>query len=423
MTDIPIGILFLGLFLLILSSAFFSSSETAMMAVNRYRIRTKAENGNRSARLVLRLLQTPDKLLGTILFGNNVANIAASTLATVIGLRLFGNAGLAYAPLLLVFIVLIFAEVAPKTLAAISPERIAFPAAWVLAFLQIVLTPFVWLVKFFSNGFLRLFGVSVIAQNDALTTEELRAAVTESGGKLNTSHKEMLLRILEMERVTVEDVMVPRSDIEAVDLEDDWDEIVEQLATSHHTRVPVFNGSLDNFVGIAHIRKMFYLSQMGEFNKQSMLEMIREPYFIPENTSITHALTNLKNQRRRFGVVVDEYGDIKGLVTLEQILEEIVGKFTTIVPGADEEITPQPDNSYLVRGNTYLRDINRELGWSLPTDTAKTVNGLIIEQLEDIPQASTCFRVGQYTIEIVQTRDTSVHIARLQELPISAIPH
>lgn len=217
--------------------------------------------------------------------------------------------------------------------------------------------------------------------------------------------------------------MVPRSDIEAVDLEDDWDEIVEQLATSHHTRVPVFNGSLDNFVGIAHIRKMFYLSQMGEFNKQSMLEMIREPYFIPENTSITHALTNLKNQRRRFGVVVDEYGDIKGLVTLEQILEEIVGKFTTIVPGADEEITPQPDNSYLVRGNTYLRDINRELGWSLPTDTAKTVNGLIIEQLEDIPQASTCFRVGQYTIEIVQTRDTSVHIARLQELPISAIPH
>jgi len=296
-----------------------------MMAVNRYRIKSLADNGHRSARLVLRLLESPDKLLGTILFGNNVANIAASTLATVIGLRLYGDAGLAYAPLLLVFIVLIFAEVAPKTLAAISPERIAFPACWVLAVLQVVFSPFVWLVKIFSNGFLRLFGVRVIAQNDALSTEELHAAVRESGGKLEASHKDMLLRILEMEQITVEDVMVPRADIEAIDLEDDWDEIVEQLATSHHTRVPVFTGSLDNFVGIAHIRKMFYLSQIGEFDKESMLAMIREPFFVPENSSITHALNNLQQRRRRFGVVVDEYGDIKGLVTLEQILEEVVG--------------------------------------------------------------------------------------------------
>ena len=252
-----------------------------MMAVNRYRLKSLANNGHRSARLVSKLLDSPDKLLGTILFGNNVANIAASTLATVIGLRMFGDIGLAYAPLLLVFIVLIFAEVAPKTFAAINPERIAFPASWVLSFLQKLLAPFVWLVKVFSNGFLRLFGVSVVAQTDALSSEELHAAVHESGGQLNTSHKEMLLRILEMEKVSVEDVMVPRSDIEAIDLEDDWDEIVEQLATSHHTRVPVFNGTLDNFVGIAHIRKMFYLSQIGEFDKKSMLAMIRELYFYP----------------------------------------------------------------------------------------------------------------------------------------------
>lgn len=390
-----------------------------MMAVNRYRIKSRAEAGHRSASLVLKLLETPDKLLGTILFGNNVANIAASTLATVIGLRLFGNAGLAYAPLMLVFIVLVFAEVAPKTLAAIHPEKIAYPAAWVLTFLQILLQPFVWLVKFFSNGFLRLFRVKVVAQSDALTTEELRAAVRESGGKLDHSHKEMLLRILEMEKNTVEDVMVPRNDIEAIDLEDDWDDIVEQLATSHHTRVPVFNGTLDDFVGIAHIRKMFYLSQMGEFNKQSMLDMMREPYFIPENTSITHALTNLQEQRRRFGVVVDEYGDIKGLITLEQILEEVVGKFTTIVPGNEEEIQLSPDGGYLVRGSTFLRDINRQLGWRLPTNSAKTVNGLITEYLEDIPQANTCFRLGRYVIEIKQTRDTSVQVARLQELPVT----
>jgi len=287
-----------------------------MMAVNRYRIKNRAAAGHRSAKLVLRLLESPDKLLGTILFGNNVANIAASTLATVVGLRLFGDAGLAYAPIALVFVVLIFAEVAPKTLAAINPERIAYPAAWVLSFLQIVLTPFVWLVKIFSNGFLSLFRIKVTAQNDALTSDELRAAVSESDEQLNTSHKDMLLRVLGMEKVTVEDVMVPRAEMEAIDMDDEWDDIVEQLATSHHTRVPVFQGSLDNILGIIHIRKMFYLSQMADFNKETMISMIREPYFLPENTSITHALTNLQDRRRRFGIVVDEYGDVKGLATL-----------------------------------------------------------------------------------------------------------
>jgi len=387
-----------------------------MMAVNRYRVKTQADAGNRSAKLVLSLLKSPDRLLGTILFGNNVANIAASTLATIIGLRVFGDAGLAYAPLLLVFILLIFAEVAPKTLAAIHPEVIAFPASWVLALLQWLLAPFVWLVKFFSNGLLRLLGVSVTAQNDALTSQELAAAVNESGATIDNSHKEMLLRILEMERVTVEDVMVPRNDMEAIDIDDEWDEVVEQLATSHHTRVPVFKDSLDNMLGIAHIRKMFYLSQMAEFNKDTMMSMIREPYYIPENTSVTHALTNLQDKRRRFGIVVDEYGDIKGLITLEQILEEVVGKFTTIVPGVDAEITPESDDSYLVRGNTYLRDINRNLGWSLPVETSKTVNGLITEFLEDIPEANTCFKIDCYMFEIVQTRDTSVHIAKLKKL-------
>ena len=387
-----------------------------MMAVNRYRIKTLADQGNRSAKLVLNLLSSPDRLLGTILFGNNVANIAASTLATVVGLRMFGDVGLAYAPMILVFVVLVFAEVAPKTLAAVNPERIAYPAAWILAGLQILLSPFVWLVKIFSNGLLNMMGVHVTAQTNALNSEELRAAVYESSEKIDVSHQEMLLRILEMEKVTVEDVMIPRADMEAIDLEDDWDDIVEQLATSHHTRVPVFQGSMDNMIGIAHIRKMFYLTHMAEFNRETMLSMIREPYFIPENTSVTHALTNLQEQRRRFGIVVDEYGDIKGLVTLEMILEEVVGDFTTVVPGMDDDITGEPDGSFLVRGSTYLRDINRQLEWELPTDTVKTVNGLITEYLEDIPVASTCFKLGDYTVEIVQTRDTSVHVARLKRL-------
>lgn len=387
-----------------------------MMAVNRYRIKTRAEGGNRSAKLVLKLLNEPDRLLGTILFGNNVANIAASTLATVIGLRLFGDAGLAYAPMVLVFVVLIFAEVAPKTLAALYPEVIAFPAAWILSGLQVVLAPAVWLVKFFSNGLLRLLRVRVTAQNDALNNDELRAAVAESSGLLNTSHQSMLLRILEMEKVTVEDVMVPRAEMEAIDFEDDWEEIVEQLATSHHTRVPVFKGSLDNIVGIVHIRKMFYLSQLAEFNKDTMLGMIRKPYFIPENTSITHALTNLQDRRRRFGIVVDEYGDIKGLVTLELILEEVVGEFTSIAPALDDDIDKEAGGSYLVRGSTNIRDINRKLDWDLPTQDAKTINGLITEQLEDIPESATCFKLGQYIIETVQTRDTSVKVARITKL-------
>ncbi len=387
-----------------------------MMAVNRYRIKTRADRGNRSAKLVLRLLTEPDRLLGTILFGNNVANIAASTLATVIGLRLFGDVGLAYAPLVLVFVVLIFAEVAPKTLAALYPEAIAFPASWILLGLQHVLSPAVWLVKFFSNGLLRLLRIKVSQQNDALSNEELRAAVAESGGLLDTSHQTMLMRILDMEKVTVEDVMVPRAEMEAIDLEDEWEEVVEQLATSHHTRVPVFSGSLDNIIGIAHIRKMFYLSQMGEFNKQTMLGMIREPYFIPENTSITHALTNLQDRRRRFGIVVDEYGDIKGLVTLELILEEVVGEFTSIAPALDDDIDLEPDGSNLVRGSTNLRDLNRKLNWSLPSGNAKTINGLITEQLEAIPEAATCFKLDNYVIEIVQTRDTSVRVARITKL-------
>ena len=385
------------------------------MAVNRYRIKTRADNGNRSAKLVLNLLKEPDRLLGTILFGNNVANIAASTLATVIGLRMFGDAGLAYAPMVLVFVVLVFAEVAPKTLAALYPEVIAFPAAWVLAGLQIVLAPAVWLVKFFSNGLLSLFRVKVTSQTDALSNEELRAAVSESSGMLDTSHQAMLLRILEMEKVTVEDVMVPRAEMEAIDLEDDWEEIVEQLATSHHTRVPIFKGTLDNIIGIVHIRKMFYLSQMGEFNRETMLGMIREPYFIPENTSVTHALTNLQDRRRRFGIVVDEYGDIKGLVTLELILEEVVGEFTSIAPVLDDDIIEE-DGAFLVRGSTNLRDINRKLGWELPIGNAKTINGLITEYLEDIPVASTCFKLDNCVIEIIQTRDTSVHVAKLKLL-------
>ena len=387
-----------------------------MMAVNRYRVKTLAEQGHRSARLVLRLLEKPDRLLGTILFGNNIANIVASTIATLIGLRLYGDAGLAYAPLVLVFIILIFAEVAPKTLAAIHSESIALPASYILWALQWLFAAPVRLVKVFSNGLLRLFRVEIKTQSDALSTAELSAVVRESGQLLQESHQEMLLRILGLEQIRVEDVMVPRKEMEAIDLDDEWDDIVTQLATSHHTRVPVYRGSMDDIVGIIHIRKLFYLSQLSELDREGMDKMIRKPYFIPENSSITHALANLREQRRRFGIVVDEYGDVKGLVTLEHILEEVVGEFTTLVPGMDEDIKPTGDGAYLVRGTTYLRDINRRLDWALPVKTAKTVNGIITDLLEDIPQAQSCCRIGNYVIEIVQTKDAAVHEARIKLL-------
>lgn len=387
-----------------------------MMAVNRYRIKSLADNGHRSAALVLKLLQSPDKLLGTILFGNNVANIAASTLATVIGLRLFGDIGLAYAPMVLVFLVLIFAEVAPKTLAALHPETIAFPASWILSFLQILLGPFVWIVKVFSNGFLKLFGVHVTNQSDALTSEELHAAVRESDDHLDSTQKDMLLRVLEMESATVEDVMVPRTEIEAIDINDQWGDIVRQLASSHHTRVPVYDDTFDNLLGIAHIRKVFYQSQTKLFNKEALIKEIREPYFIPENSSITHALENLQKHKHRFGIVVDEYGDIKGLITLEQILEEIVGKFTNAVPGSELGIQSTEEESYFIKGNTLIRDINRKLNWNLPTEGAKTVNGLVFEYLEDIPKANMGFKLKGYVFEIIETRESFVNSVKIKQI-------
>lgn len=411
---LSIEALSIALFLLIIMSAMFSASETAMMAVNRYRIKHQADSGSYGAKLILKLLETPDRLLGTILIGNNIANIAATLISGMIGMKLYGNAGTIIAGWVLLFIILVFAEVAPKTLAATNPERIAFPAAYALSALLFVLTPLVRLVNILSNGLLKIFGISVIAQSDSLTAEELRAAVKQFGGMLNQSHKEMLLRILEMEKITINEIMVPRAEIEAIDLNDEWEEIVEQLATSHHTRIPIYKGSLDNVVGILHLRKALYLSQTSKFNKQALEDMIRDPYFIPENLSITQALRNLQNKRRRFGIAVDEYGDIKGLVTLEEILEEIVGEFTTIIPGIDDDIHEQDDGSFLVDGAAYIRDLNRQMNWQLPHDKAKTLNGLIIEHLEEIPQANTSFKLENYMIEVIQTRDSAVHVARIR---------
>lgn len=385
-----------------------------MMAVNRYRLKNLATNGHRGARLAQYLLDHPDRLLGTILLGNNAANIAASGVTTIIALRLFGDIGVAIAGGVLILVILIFAEVAPKTMAAAYPERIALPAAYVLYALSRAARPIVWVVNQASSAFLSVFRVHPGRKSDSLSPEELRVAVLESGSHIPKVHQDMLLRILEMEKITVDDVMLSRGDVDAIDLDDDWEDIVEQLATSRHTRLPVYRGSLDNIVGVLHLRKVLHLSRTNRFNKKNLEQMMRKPYYVPEGTRITQHLLNLQNKRRTFALVVDEYGDFKGLVTLEEILEEIIGDFTTDIPGLSDDVQLQGDGTYLVRGSANIRDLNRRMAWSLPQHGPKTLNGLILERLEAIPEAGTSLMLAGLAIEIVRTRDRAVDIARIQ---------
>ena len=413
MDDIPIGMLLGTLVLLVILSAFFSASETAMMALNRYRLKHLADNGHRSAQIAYRLLQEPDRLLGTVLFGNNLVNISAASVASIIAWRLYGDVGIAFSSALMTIIILVFAEVPPKTVAANYPERIAFPLAMILAGLVRGLHPVVWLVNHASGFVLRLFSVSVRRPVDKLSAAELHSVIKDSGHNIPESHQSMLLRVLELENVSVNDVMVPRSAIEAVDLNQDTEDIMDELATSHHTRVPLFEGSLDQIVGILHLRDIIHLSQNNEPSKLSLKSVAREPMYIPEDAKLTQQLLAMQAAREQMGLVVDEYGDLKGLITVEEILEEIVGEFTRVVPGMSDEVHGQPDGSYLVDAATAIRDLNRRIGCRLPTDGPKTLNGLILEYLEDIPHSGTSMLLAGHPVEIVKTRGTAVTVARL----------
>jgi len=385
-----------------------------MMALNRYRLNHLADNGHRGARIARQLLEQPDRLLGTILFGNNLVNIAAASVSTIIALRLFGDAAIAIATLLITFVILVFAEIPPKTVASLYPERIAFPAAFVLKPLIVLAHPAVWLANKAGGLWLRLLRIPLEKRIDTLGLAELRSVLQDKGIKIPESHQQMLLRILELENMTVEDVMVPRSDIEAIDLDDDWDEIIDQLATSHHTRVPVYRGTLDNIVGELHLRKVLHLTQRSDFDKDGLLKLVKEAHFLPEDSKLTQQLLDLQNRRQQMGLVVDEYGDLTGLVTLEEILEEIVGDFTNQIPGIDEDVRAQDDGSFLVGGSANVRDLNRRMGWDLPLDGPKTLNGLILEALEDIPEQGNQLKLGHHAIEILRTRDNTVIVARVR---------
>ena len=414
MNTIPLSVLFGILVLLILISGFFSGSETALMTLNRYRLRHMAKGGHKGAIKAAKLLEQPDKLIGLILLGNNFVNILASAIATVIALRILGEAGIAVATGILTLVILVFAEVTPKTLATIKPEPLAFFAARIYAPLLTVLYPLVMVVNIITRQLLKLFGIGSrdTANSENLSSDELKTVVNEAGDLIPDNHQAMLVNILDLEKVTVNDIMIPRNEVIGIDLDDDWEDIMQQIATTKHGRMPVFRESIDNVVGFIYLRKMLDVLRQREVQREHLESHIRNAYFIPENTPLTVQLLNFQNQKRRIGLVVDEYGDILGLVTLEDILEEIVGEFTTD-PADDLEIRPQSDGTFLALGSTPVRQLNRLLNWNLSVGGPKTLNGIILEQLEEIPEAGTLIPMEAGSLEIIRVEDNMVQDVRI----------
>lgn len=410
-----LSLLFILLFVLLLFSAFFSSAETALMSLNRYRLRHLAHKGHAGAVLASELLARPDRLIGLILLGNNFVNIFASAIATIIGIKLFGENGIVIATFTLTLIVLLFAEVTPKTLAALHPERVAFPASFVLKPLSFLLYPLVWFINAITNRLLRILGVShEDVSSSAINSEELRMALVEAGSMIPKRHKKMLVSILDLEKVTVNDVMVPRNEVEGLDINTPIAEITKQLSHCSHTRLPIYEDSLDNIIGILHVRKALHLLAQENLTIETLNSITKEAYFVPEGTPLNTQLIQFQRQRRRTGLVVDEYGDIVGLVTLEDIFREIVGEFTADSIDEDKDIHPQQDGSFLINGTANIREINRNNHWHLPTEGPKTINGLILEILESIPDPGVSLRIKDYVIEVVQTADNTIKTVRIR---------
>ncbi len=411
-TSIP---LLLGiLFFLLALSAFFSAAETGMMSINRYRLKNNARKGNAAAKRVEDLLKKPDRLISVILIGNNFVNIFASSISTIIAMRLWGDAAIALASGVLTILVLVFGEITPKTFAARHPERISYASSIILKPLLFVFYPLVWLINSICIGLLKTLGVYSRKRDlDSLNTEELRTVVHEATGLIPSKHQDMLLSILDLEKITVDDIMVPRNDIMGIDIEDDIEDIIAQLNASQHTRLLVYKKDINDIIGIFHMRNISRFFREKEFNKAVMMQYVQEAYFVPAGIALNDQLINFQHAKRRLGVVVDEYGDVLGLVTLEDILEEIVGEFTSDAASNNKDIHPQDDGSYLINGTATIRDINRALNWTLPVDGPKTLNGLIIEQLEFIPEYNLCMNLFGYKVETVHINDNLIKTARV----------
>lgn len=417
MDTIPLLALVLALVACILISGFFSGSETSLMSINRYRLKTRAQKGERSARMAQQLLDRPDRLIGLILLLNNVAQALIPMLLLAIAQRVWGDVetALVVATVGTALLIFIFSESMPKTLGALNPERLGLPAAFVY---WPVLKLFGWAidaVNFLGNRIIRLMGVSPEeAAQHSLSTEELRTVVAEAGAMIPQRHQKMLLSILDLEKGSVEDIMVPRNEIVGIDVSLTWEQVRMQIMSTQHTRLPVYKGSIDDLVGVIHVRRLMPLLAGDGLDAQALVALAKEPYFIPEGTPLNQQLLNFQNQKRRIGFVVDEYGDIQGLVTLEDILEEVVGEFTSDPATRIKNVYADPDGSYRLSGSVTLRSLNRTLGWKLPTNGPKTVNGLLLEKLESIPQAGRKVEIGGYEFEITETRSNAVRATRVR---------
>ncbi|BFU60125.1 MULTISPECIES: HlyC/CorC family transporter [Rodentibacter] len=420
MDSIPLSSLFITLIICLILSAYFSGSETGLLSLNKYRLRFLSAQGNKGAKKAEKLLENPDTLLSFILIFNNLVNISASAIATMIGMRLYGDAGVAIATGLLTFIMLVFSEIFPKTVAAMHPEKVSLFSSHILAILLKVFYPVVWLMNIFTKSLMRLVGLKPDMQKQVISREELRSIVTEAGEATpDEQHPQMLLSILDMETVTVDDIMVPRNEIGGIDIDDDWKAIMRQLNHAAHNRVVLYKSSLDEQVlGILRVREAFrLLLEKNEFTKETLIRAADEVYFIPEGTPLKTQLANFRSNKERIGLVVDEYGDIKGLVTLEDILEEIVGEFTTsTAPTIDEEVTQQSDGSIIIDGSANLRDLNKMFGWELDTEDARTFNGLILEHLEEIPDEGTVCEIEGLQITILEVADNMIKQAKVVKL-------
>lgn len=404
------------LLLLLFLSAFFSGTETALMRLNRYKLKNQVRKGNKSAKILEKLLKEPEKLIGLICLGVNLVNFTAAALVTIIALKIGGEPFVAVATLLLTITVLIFCEAAPKTLAAIYPEKLAFPSALIYYPLMLVSYPMVWLISETSNAILWVLGFRQTKDRESsLSNEELRTVVREAGTLISRKYRSMLLNILDLEKVTVDDVMVPHTEISGINMEEDIEEIRETILRSEHTLLPVFRENINNIFGILHLRKLANLSSKNLFEKQDIERLSNEPYFIQEGTLLNIQLVEFQRRKQRIAIVVDEYGDIQGIVTLSDILEEIVGEFTT-VPEAEEEYTKENDNSYIVSGNANIRDLNKSIKWEIPSNGAKTVNGLIVEHLGDIPKAKTDVNINNYSFKVIESDSNHIHSVKINKI-------
>ena len=402
------------LFILIIASAFFSASETSMMALNRYRLKALSAKNNVQAKRVEKLLNKIDYLIGGILLGNNFVNILAASIATLLSLKLFGEGSVIIASLVLTLVILVFAENTPKTFAAKNPEKIALPASWILEILIKIFKPLIYLISIISKFILKLLGLKNVSK-DILNSEELRMAVKDSKSQMSKNYQSMLLNIIDLEKVKVEDIMIPHHELVSADANDE-EELFEQFKRIQHNRLLLFEGSENNIIGTIHMRDILNIYAKEEINLSKIKEFIREPYFIPEGTPLSQQLEHFKKQKRRLGIVVDEYGEVKGMVVLDDILEEIVGQFTSSQGETIEEIQIQSDGSYLVDPRVSIREINTELNVKLPFDSAKTLNGLILEQLQSFPQHNLSLKIDSLIIEIIQVSKQGIKLVKITKI-------